>query len=66
LQADHISRTLVPMFYRFLQAQDLDAQVGGAMESSRALEQLISLEHGEREIVAKGAPDRVCGTRMGN
>jgi len=28
LQADHISRTLVPAFYRFLQAQDLDTQRG--------------------------------------
>ena len=46
-----MSRTLVPAFYRFLQVQDLDAQVGGA------LEQLISLlERGEREVVAKGGP----------
>jgi len=56
-QADHISRTLVPAFYRFLQAQDLDAQAAGAQEFSGALEQLTSLlELGEREIVAKGGP----------
>jgi glutathione S-transferase len=60
LQADHISRTLVPAFYRFLQAQDLDAQAAGAQEFSSALEQLTYLlEHGEREIVAKGGPGSV-------
>ena len=57
LQADHISRTLVPAFYRFLQAQDLDGQAAGALEFSGALEQLTSLlERGEHEIVAKGGP----------
>jgi glutathione S-transferase len=57
LQADHISRGLVPAFYRFLQAQDLDAQVAGALEFSGALERLTSLlERGEHENVAKGGP----------
>ena len=57
LQADHISRTLVPAFYRFLQAQDIDAQAAGAQEFSGALEQLTSLlERREHEIVAKGGP----------
>jgi glutathione S-transferase len=58
LQAD-ISRTLaaVPAFYRFLQAQDLDAQAAGSQEFSDSLEQLASLlELGEREIVAQGGP----------
>ena len=53
LQADHISRTLVPAFYRFLQAQDSDAQTSGAREFARALEHLASLlERGEREVGA--------------
>ena len=57
LQADHISRMLVPVFYRFFQAQDLDAQAAAALEFSGAVEQLTSLpERGEREMVAKGGP----------
>jgi len=53
LQADHISRTLVPAFYRFLQAQDSAAQMTGARDFSAALEQLVALlERGEREIAA--------------
>ena len=57
LQADHVSRTLVPALYRFLQVQDPDAQVAGAQEFSDALEQLASLlERREREIVTKGGP----------
>jgi glutathione S-transferase len=53
LQADHISRTLVPAFYRFLQAQDSDAQTSGVQEFARALEHLTSLlERAERELAA--------------
>jgi glutathione S-transferase len=51
LQADHISRTLVPAFYRFLQAQDLDAQAASLQEFFDALEQLTSPR-------ARGARDR--------
>ena len=55
LQADYVSRTLVPAFYRFLQVQDPDAQVAGAQEFSSALEQLaFLLERREYEIVTKG------------
>ncbi|KAI0297366.1 glutathione S-transferase [Russula brevipes] len=57
LQADHISRTLVPAFYRFLQAQRPEAQTVGAQEFSGALEQLASLlERGEREVALKQGP----------
>src|SRR5579863_5699869 len=57
LQADHISRSLVPAFYRFLQAQDPDAQVAGMQEFTDAVEHLASLlERGEREIAAKRGP----------
>jgi glutathione S-transferase len=53
LQADHVSRTLVPAFYRFLQAQDPDAQASGAHDFARALEHLASLlERGAREVQA--------------
>jgi hypothetical protein len=52
-QADHISRTLVPAFYRFLQAQDPRAQASGAQEFARALDHLASLlERAERELPA--------------
>jgi glutathione S-transferase len=57
LQADHISRALVPAFYRFLQAQDSDAQATGAQEFAGALEhRACLLERGEREIAAKRGP----------
>ena len=57
LQADHISRTLVPAFYRFLQAQDSDAQASGAQEFAHALKHLASLlERAEREVAAKRGP----------
>ena len=57
LQADHISRALVPAFYRFLQAQDPAAQAAGAQEFTGAVEHLASLlERGEREIAAKRGP----------
>lgn len=51
LQGDHIARALVPAFYRFLQAQEPAAQIAGAQDFTRALEQLAALlERGEREI----------------
>ena len=57
LQGDHIARTLVPAFYRFLQTQDPAAQIAGAQDFSLALEQLVCLlERGEREIAATLGP----------
>ncbi|VDB91481.1 unnamed protein product [Peniophora sp. CBMAI 1063] len=50
LQCDHVSRSLVPAFYRFLQAQDADAQIAGGQEFASALSTLTDLlERGERE-----------------
>ncbi|KAL0958209.1 hypothetical protein HGRIS_000370 [Hohenbuehelia grisea] len=55
LQADHISRNLVPAFYRLLQAQDLEAQVQGAKEYYIALEGVVNLfERAEEEIISAG------------
>lgn len=55
LQADHINRTLVPAFYRYLQAQDEDKQIEGGKDFHAALEGLVKLlERAEREIVGAG------------
>jgi glutathione S-transferase len=54
LQADHVSRTLVPAFYRFLQERDPERQMRRRDEFSAALEHLTSLlERGEREVFAE-------------
>ncbi|KAL1747279.1 glutathione S-transferase [Schizophyllum fasciatum] len=51
LQADHVNRTLVPAFYRYLQAQDADAQIKGGQEFLEAIRGLTDLfERAEREI----------------
>ncbi|TFK47528.1 glutathione S-transferase [Heliocybe sulcata] len=42
LQADHINRTLVPSFYRFLQAQETEAQLTAGKEFHSAIEGLVS------------------------
>lgn len=55
LQADHVSRTLVPAFYRYLQAQDADAQIAGGREFHAALEQLAVLLE-RADVEAKGVP----------
>ncbi|EIM87705.1 uncharacterized protein STEHIDRAFT_121314 [Stereum hirsutum FP-91666 SS1] len=50
LQADHINRTLIPAFYRYLQAQDTAAQIEGGKDLLSAIEQLVSLfERAEKE-----------------
>ncbi|KAF8342435.1 glutathione S-transferase [Amanita rubescens] len=43
LQSDHIGRTLVPSFYRYLQAQDPEKQVAGGREFHQAIETLVGL-----------------------
>ncbi|EMD31932.1 hypothetical protein CERSUDRAFT_88563 [Gelatoporia subvermispora B] len=43
LQADHINRTLVPAFYRYLQAQDEEKQVQGAKDYVQAIKTLTEL-----------------------
>ncbi|KAI4519573.1 glutathione S-transferase [Schizophyllum commune Loenen D] len=55
LQADHVNRTLVPAFYRYLQAQDADAQIKGGQEFLEAIRGLTDLfERMEREVARLG------------
>ncbi|KAL7284349.1 hypothetical protein ACG7TL_001638 [Trametes sanguinea] len=50
LQADHVNRSLVPAFYRYLQAQDEAKQVEGARGFVEAIEGLLPLfKRAERE-----------------
>ena len=52
LQADHITRTIVPGFYRFLQAQETEKQIAAGKEYREALEVLVKLfERIAREVV---------------
>ncbi|KAJ7599879.1 thioredoxin-like protein [Mycena floridula] len=56
LQCDHISRNLVPAFYRYLQAQDAEAQIKNGQEFHAAIAGLVDLfERAEREITLSGA-----------
>ncbi|KAJ7724903.1 thioredoxin-like protein [Mycena metata] len=55
LQCDHIARSLVPAFYRFLQAQDESAQIEYGQEFRSGLEALAALfERADRDIVQGG------------
>jgi glutathione S-transferase len=55
LQADHIGRTLVPAFYRYLQGQDPEKQIVEEKEFHTAIDGLVALfERAEREILAGG------------
>ncbi|KAJ7044798.1 glutathione S-transferase [Mycena alexandri] len=55
LQSDHIARSLVPAFYRFLQAQDESAQIEYGKEFRSGLEALAALfERAEHDIVQGG------------
>jgi glutathione S-transferase len=54
LQADYISRTLVPSFYRFLQAQDTERQMVYKEEFSAALEHLASLLERQQVFAVTG------------
>ncbi|KAG0694027.1 glutathione S-transferase [Suillus ampliporus] len=55
LQSDHINRTLVPAFYRYLQAQDPEAQISGEKEFHVAIQSLVELfERAEREVGGTG------------
>jgi hypothetical protein len=55
LQSDHINRTLVPAFYRYLQAQDPEAQISGGKEFHAAIRYLVELfERAEREVGGTG------------
>ncbi|VDC03082.1 unnamed protein product [Peniophora sp. CBMAI 1063] len=51
LQCDHVSRSLVPNFYRYLQAQDLDAQIQGYKDFLESIAALLDLqERFEKEV----------------
>ncbi|KAL0576949.1 hypothetical protein V5O48_005020, partial [Marasmius crinis-equi] len=51
LQCDHINRSLIPSFYRYLQAQETDAQIQGGKEFLDGIEGLVSLfERAEKEV----------------
>ncbi|KAI6003141.1 glutathione S-transferase [Pisolithus albus] len=55
LQADYVNRTLFPAFYRYLEAQDPDAQIAGRKEFLDAIETLVGLfERAEREVGGTG------------
>ncbi|KAF8644274.1 hypothetical protein AX16_008576 [Volvariella volvacea WC 439] len=55
LQADHVGRSVVPAFYRYLQAQDPEAQITHGKDFHATLDGLEKLlERAEREIVSVG------------
>jgi glutathione S-transferase len=55
LQCDHVNRTLVPAFYRYLQAQEEEAQIKAGKEFHDALYGLVELlERAEQEVVDGG------------
>ncbi|KAJ4465584.1 glutathione S-transferase [Lentinula lateritia] len=55
LQCDHVNRSLVPSFYRYLQAQDQDSQIIGGKEFHESIECLVELlERTEKEVVRIG------------
>ncbi|KJA29581.1 hypothetical protein HYPSUDRAFT_125770 [Hypholoma sublateritium FD-334 SS-4] len=55
LQADHVNRSLVPAFYRYIQAQTEEKQIEAGREFHTSIEGLVSLfERAEREILALG------------
>jgi len=50
LQSDHVNRSLIPAFYRYIQAQDETAQIEGGKEFLDAIEGLVALfERAEKE-----------------
>ncbi|CAL1709224.1 unnamed protein product [Somion occarium] len=53
LQADHVNRTLVPAFYRYLQAQEEEKQIQGAKDFVESLGGLLQLfERAGKESVS--------------
>lgn len=50
LQADHVNRTLVPAFYRYIQAQNEESQIRGGKEFVQAIDGLVKLfQRAQRE-----------------
>ncbi|KAJ3753067.1 glutathione S-transferase [Lentinula raphanica] len=57
LQCDHVNRSLVPSFYRYLQAQDSTAQIDQGKEFHQSIEGLVQLlDRAENEIVRSSGP----------
>ncbi|SJL02590.1 related to glutathione-S-transferase [Armillaria ostoyae] len=55
LQSDHVNRSLVPAFYRYLQAQDTSSQIESGKEFHSSIQKLVALlERAEKEIVGVG------------
>jgi glutathione S-transferase len=51
LQVDHINRALVPSFYRYLQAQDVEKQISSGREFHQSIQILVSLfERAAKEL----------------
>jgi len=51
LQADHVNRTLVPAFYRYIQAQDEEKQIQAGKDYVQAIEGLVKLfQRAENEV----------------
>ncbi|KAJ7126447.1 glutathione S-transferase [Mycena crocata] len=60
LQCDHVSRSLVPAWYRFLQSQEEAAQIECAKDFRASLENLVALfERADREILGGGGTSGV-------
>ncbi|KAJ7098757.1 glutathione S-transferase [Mycena belliarum] len=56
LQCDHIGRSVVPAWYRFLQAQEQAAQIEAGKDFRTSIENPVALfERAEREIMQGGA-----------
>ncbi|EIW56026.1 glutathione S-transferase C-terminal-like protein [Trametes versicolor FP-101664 SS1] len=63
LQADSVNRSLIPAFYRYLQAQDEAKQVEGAKGFVEALESLVTLfRRAEREGYTQYGLWHECGS----
>jgi len=60
LQADHVNRSLVPSFYRYIQAQDSDKQIEYGKEFHSSIEYLVKLlQRAEQELLASEREDEV-------
>ncbi|KAJ7872081.1 thioredoxin-like protein [Mycena leptocephala] len=64
LQCDHISRSIVPAFYRFLQAQEDAAQIEAGREFRSGLETLVTMFERASEIV-QGEALQALGAGLG-
>ncbi|KAK0207063.1 glutathione S-transferase [Desarmillaria ectypa] len=55
LQSDHVNRSLVPTFFRYIQAQDTSSQIELGKEFHSSFQELVTLlERAEKEIVGVG------------